>query len=298
MSNTTTIDTAMREAFDRAGWRNPRDHAIEIAVEAWTKWSTPSRAPTRRNYLKERLTDDMIWQLLDRWQYQGATKFLNFVLEEAARTIRTEAPSPEKIKTKKSETRHQREKREEAKRELQRRLDVAAEATAHFDYTHPEEVVKREIEDHSQYVAEKTRRTVKAKSVARLNTFLIDGTPLADCTAREALAWCDRQERDVEFVRNLCHGVPLDDTLGRWYGTAPLEVEEIWQRVNSDEARAMREALKAKMIEEWAKVKALADELGADGAEAVAAARALLHRRRRDAVPDATSETPKPWELT
>jgi hypothetical protein len=72
-------------------------------------------------------------------------------------------------------------------------------------------------------------RTAIAKSV--LDTLFVNGRPVGDITAAEALAWAEKQGRESRIVHALAHGLPPNARIRDW-----VKPEEAERRVKEVEA--------------------------------------------------------------
>jgi hypothetical protein len=163
-------------------------------------------------------------------------------------------------------------------------MSSAQQCIRQHDELCPTKAFETEVKKTTGAIAE----VIQSAATARLSTFLVEGKPLGDCTAREALAWADRQETNIEFVRALCHGVPLDDRLNQWYSGAEVDVEAIWKRCNSRNAREQRIAMRDEAYKWWNKAQKEAERLGDDGLRLFhRMSSAFLDDRERTAHPEA-----------
>lgn len=239
------------------------DRALEIAREAWTKWPRKNEMLARRYYVKSRLSVAMLWDLIDRYDHGVGERLLQFLLAKAKGV---DEPPPQHEQEFEPLPIMQRRNDDMIRLldELVDRADAAAETLGDHDRSVPETAAAIIAQDHVEVCASRFKEDLGRQTKLRLMEFMIDGKPLANCTAGEALAWCDRQERDVDFVRQLCSGVPLGDTLGKWYNSAPSEVEEIWRRVNTPESFERRRRLRERFENEWAEAKQVAERIDGD----------------------------------
>ena len=67
-----------------------------------------------------------------------------------------------------------------------------------------------------------------AAAASLLDTMLVNGKPLGDVTAGEALGWSQAQGRRARFVFLLATNLPPNATIRSC--RTPAEAEELWQR--------------------------------------------------------------------
>lgn len=337
--------SALKQAFEQAGYENPEQKALRLATEAWGRFPSDVAGGARIRYVHDALRGETGWEVVTRYRRDAAidavTELLAFTrakIEASRPTSSAKITLPELANNDQILDRVYRGRLLGDYRGNDLRLDVEAErqhrsrmyptgghytavrerdvsltwhlAVLLLESTPDEQTVRSfwrqraelndlfcrarteldakvgQMKQIQKKVGDAENLSIRAyesspqrlltnglharaervheEDVARLNSFLIDGRSLGECTAREALAWCDRQEISVEFVRSLCFGVPLDDQLNRWYGRHPEEVEELWKRVNSQEARERYAEAKRQAQQRWA---ALREEAGLLGAE-------------------------------
>ncbi|HQU03510.1 MAG TPA: hypothetical protein PLT25_02210, partial [Acidocella sp.] len=138
----------------------------------------------------------------------------------------------------------------------------AFKAIENFDNLLPNKMTERLVGIAAEDAAIEYPEKIKEYSLERLNAIKVFGKPLSECTAFEALAWCDQQDRDVEFVRRICHGVPSNEKIGHWYKGAHVDLERIYKEVNSEESFARRRAAHFAMYEVWTMFKTVCEESG------------------------------------
>lgn len=278
MSNTNMAHAMQKAGVNLADYKTPYEESIAIATEAWTKWSTPAGAGARRDFLRQRITLPMLWDIIDHWSRNASDGALRFVLEDAAQRIKDEARE-KTIKPKRAEFRNanalnysnsefrkkelEREQKREIEKQIQWTMDEAIYNIGNHDRLIPEIYVQREINWQAKKAGWEVEQRVNSEALTRLHGFSINGVSLYNMTARDALAWCDQQENNVEFVRSLCSGVPLHATLGEYYGSpkGEIDVEAFWQVANSEENKKKRQEMRAAALDHIKSAKNLADSI-------------------------------------
>jgi len=73
-------------------------------------------------------------------------------------------------------------------------------------------VVVPDKRERDEVIRDQRRETIikTAIRLSKLDTFLINGRKIGDCTPEEAEGWAGSRERDAKFVRMLIHGLPPD----------------------------------------------------------------------------------------
>lgn len=87
-------DTALAGAFVRAGISrdDPWERLLDIAKQAWTKWSTADAGGARRDYVTSHLVYEMTWALVSKLNPSGRVQLIGQLLNEAKRQIEDERP--------------------------------------------------------------------------------------------------------------------------------------------------------------------------------------------------------------
>jgi hypothetical protein len=67
------------------------------------------------------------------------------------------------------------------------------------------------VPDRREAARDARRETIvkTALRLSKLDTFMVNGRPVGDCTPEEAEGWAASRERDAKFVRLLISGLPL-----------------------------------------------------------------------------------------
>jgi len=173
----TTIGRAFHDAFAKFP---PLVRVKRLAAEAWGLRPRGFDVASRRTHVKAALVTEMTYALLTEWEPGIADQLVDRVLGEAEpagnRAARVAA-----------------RKLAEPKKDAQK---PASPATRGRD---------EEIRDRRRDVIVKT-----AIKLSKLDTFLVNGRPIGDCTPEEAEGWAGARERDARFVRLLISGLPPD----------------------------------------------------------------------------------------
>ncbi len=248
-----------------------RDKLVSLASEAWRRWPGAAMAGARRDHVHRAIARELVFVAMESWQRGSQASFLGWILEEGR--LEAEEGLVEGLAGIGAIPRRKID-------HLRAAITDAANRTREFDHRHPDRVVRKTVERHASVAAGRAAKEIAAKRINRLHTFLLDGKSLAQCTAREALAWADRCEAEAAWIRALCQNVPLDETLGQWYDSSALTVEEIWAAENSPEAAERREALRLLASSAWEEADRCGKAIGPFGMELVRLARKRVRANR------------------
>lgn len=237
--------TTMGIAFAAAGFKPTGDRLMDIAIEAWTKWSTLSGAAARTKHVEDALRGDLTWALIS--QYGGPrdissaiSRLLNDAKEMiAARQPRKDASkdaggghspielqdsdAPAQPSNSGGHIAHEPQRRAAAGTE--RKGDQGATATQSTTVS-----LAALADKHA--AASQSRIHVEMRLADKL---LINGKPLRRCIVSEVRAWAGERERDAGFAwrdfifaRNLTANLPGNEVIGeRWRDE---EIEEFYDR--------------------------------------------------------------------
>ena len=90
------MTTAMQAAFEQAHYEHPRDsktrRLMEVAVEAWATWPATLQAAARRDHVKQHISHETTWILLERYQPQALSLAISQLLADAEKLIRAQRP--------------------------------------------------------------------------------------------------------------------------------------------------------------------------------------------------------------
>jgi hypothetical protein len=167
--------TAMSEAFAKAGVISPVDRLAALARDAWSGRDGERDQAKRRRYITTSLRAEMTWAAVEATE--GGNAVLARAVGEALQRAwdEIEAAKPPR------------------KRAASKQVD-------HHPPMAPSKAAARRIA-----ALEKT-----AIRLSKLDTFIVNGHPIGDLTPIEALGWAMSRERDVRFVRMLVGGLPVD----------------------------------------------------------------------------------------
>ena len=77
-------------------------------------------------------------------------------------------------------------------------------------------------------------RHAVARVISKLDTFKVNGRPLGDCTAQEAMAWRASRVRDARFVYLAAVNLPPDRPIRDFITAA--EIERLYQQAQAETA--------------------------------------------------------------
>jgi hypothetical protein len=173
-------DTAMSEAFARAGVVPASDRLSILAREAWIGRESDTDKAKRRRHITAALRLEMTWALVELTQ--GGNAVLAKAVGEALQRAWDEI--------------------EAAKPKRKRHLTVVRPEPTPDPQAAPASSKRME---RRAAALEKT-----ALRLSKLDTVLANGRPIGDLTPTEAIGWAESRERDARFVRMICSGLPPD----------------------------------------------------------------------------------------
>ena len=80
------------------------------------------------------------------------------------------------------------------------------------------------------------RAEMAAKTLSKLDTFLINNRPIGDCTPAEALEWAKSRKRDLRFIEFVTSGLPFDKPIRMF--VKPNYADDMYARAQTEIANA------------------------------------------------------------
>jgi hypothetical protein len=228
-----------------------------LAFEAWQKWSAPSAGAARRDYVAAGLKLEMTWTLIERFQPQTLTLAVGWLLNQAKDRIAAEGKkqnasialvggghSPSDTQTRCAPAIPS---PDAGRPQAGQRSELATEAATprHTAPAAPpilgaKQAKLKILADKQQIAAKALART--AIRLSRLDTVLVFGKQIGNCTVAEVRGWIAIRERemreagrDVQFARNLIANLPSHAVLREWWKSGD-EVEAIYEKAEADNA--------------------------------------------------------------
>ena len=99
-----TDATALGAALAEAGIGSPEAKLLAIGLDAWAKWSLPEAAGARRDFVRARLQNDLVWVLMSQYQPAVLGQAVGWLLAEAKCSIEAEAPLSRQARQRKQAT--------------------------------------------------------------------------------------------------------------------------------------------------------------------------------------------------
>jgi hypothetical protein len=262
------MSTALAEAFKAAGWQKPNDRLLGIALEAWGKWPAATMAGARRDFVVQRISGEMTYALIVGWQANMIPQAVGWLLNQAREAIENEKNAA------KAAGRGQRggdtqvvvaptnlsggmpvgggqvhvdTQRDDAPAtpkdatpQAERQSEAAKETAASIP--HPPPRSNLTVLAEKQAARAKTSAAVQIK-LSRLDTVLIDGKPIGDCSVSEVRAWAARRDadrraagRDVQFALNLVANLPAGTVIREHWAPMLNDVDKMYDRAEAEHA--------------------------------------------------------------
>ena len=232
------MSTALAEAFIAAGWREPNDRLLQIALDAWGKCPGESMGGARRDFVVQRLQGEMTFALLTAWQPQAIPQMVGWLLNQARDAIRNERDAVQTAG------------RGHSSVETHIAAAPAPDAGTSLRGERASEVAKPTASSPSASIttladkqAARAARSVEvARKLTRLDTVLVYGKPIGDCTVAEVKSWATQRQteareaaRDARFALALIANLPAGATI-RDYWRDGAEVDTIYDRAEAEHA--------------------------------------------------------------
>jgi hypothetical protein len=204
--------SALAEALKSAGHRSSQEQLDAIADAAFAQH--PRTLDLARQYVLDAVRDDaaLLWTLLERWHRPAA----DMLLQAAAARRRAKSEATVAAKT-------------------NIRLPPASGAKLDQDARNmpPQRASGLTIAGPSRAEMDEARHAV-ARVISKLDTFKVNGRPLGDCTAQEAMAWRASRVRDARFVYLAAVNLPPDRPIRDFITAA--EIERLYQQAQAETA--------------------------------------------------------------
>jgi len=267
------MSTAMKLAFDNAGYTGESDlafaKALQIADEAWRKWSSQSAGGARRDYVKGMLRREMTWAMLERCQPQALALGITWLLNEAEQRIRSQRPIDAGHKPAggghlKADTQEPvapaNPSRDAGQPAGDGHRDPDAQVPHAVTPSSPDHPPPKSVDGSAAAIAiatpmvepppapprDRTAERVAASvvvavSLCHLDTVKIDGKPIGDCLVSEVRVWAERRKddarqagRDARFALSLVANLPGGEIVRKW--VRPDEADKQYARAEQDNA--------------------------------------------------------------
>lgn len=204
--------TAIAEAFEKVGFRSTQERLDDIADAALDLH--PRTLDAARAYVLREVNGDaaLLWQLFLRWHGPAADMLLQACAarrrqqSEAKAAAQTRASSPPQSGAKPAT----------------HTVDHAPRPTGGSNVAGPSIAAREEA------------RSAVARVISKLDTFKINGRPIGDCTAEEAMGWRAARVRDARFVYLLAVNLPPGRPIREFI--RPEEAEQFYVRAMAENA--------------------------------------------------------------
>lgn len=238
------MSISLKQAFENAGYIDPVEFAYEAAMAqalaAWTRWSGADGSASRADLVRQFLSRDPTWAVLERCSPQVLKFAVAYLLQEAERRIRGSAPKAPATPEAAAGT-------DDGARgggDQNRSGDPIAAVPAVAANDSPRAVDATASRSASPEGKPRTARTAAALHVhAVLNPLdfvRVDGTPIGDLTVGAVRTWAERRTRDAaeagrdaRFALALTANLESGQTLRTWYRNAD-DVLEVWRRAGDE----------------------------------------------------------------
>lgn len=266
-------ETALAAAFERAGYKPPADLLMQYAIDAWARYPGPNMGGARRGLVIERLKGDMTFALLSKFMPKAVPEAIGMLLNEAELAIEEQRPAKTRdagkpagrgqagnathhsaapanpsgvkpaddrghsgVSTHRSAAPVVTPSRDAG--EI-RRSEAAISKTNTNTSPPPASNLKALADKQAARAAQRLQAEVR---LSRLDTVLIDGRPIGDCTVAEVRTWADTRlsearsaARDARFAMVLIANLPSNAVIREWW-KGPAEVDAIYDAAGAEHA--------------------------------------------------------------
>lgn len=205
-------------ALSEAGVLTTSQKLHKVCRDAWIHRPGVNMGGARRKWVRDCLQGEMTYALIEEWKPHLLAGAIGWALDQAEERLKEEAKLAEAATPK-------------SKRKpgvivpwTPPPVDKAREAAA--------VAVRERRESRITAVLHKT-----AVKLSKLDTFLVNGSPIGDLTPEEALGWAESRERDARFVRLLTQGLPPGRPIRDSYRGA--EVDQMYEMVEHEQEHAL-----------------------------------------------------------
>jgi len=238
------MSTALAEAFKSAGWQKPNDRLLDIALEAWGKWPGASMGGARRDFVAQRISGEMTYALIIGWNANLMPQAVGWLLNQARDAIENERDAAKAAgRSQSAFGAHQRNaptQTNDATPQAERQSE-GAKLAAKPNAPTPSRSNLTALAD-KQAARARTSAAVQVK-LTRLDTVMVDGKPIGDCTVAEVRAWAARREadkraagRDAQFALNLVANLQGDVVIRQHWAPMLNDVDQMYDRAEADHA--------------------------------------------------------------
>jgi hypothetical protein len=204
MANPQQDEKTLARELRRAGVLTHPERLAKLAEQAWRDFPGERDEGKRRKVVSDRLRVAELWTLIETWRPDILGQAVGWLLAE-----------------------HMPESYREAIQERQR------EVRGTIEIIPPAERKVVRIQEQRMRRAEQLERTF-IKTLSKLDTVLVYGRPIGDCTVADVKVWADQREaegreaiRDVRFARSLIANLAGNERIRDWW-KQPEEVDQIY----------------------------------------------------------------------
>jgi len=200
-------------ALSEAGVRTAAQKLDKVCRDAWIHRPGVNMGGARRKWVRDCISGELTYALIEEWKPHLLAGAIGWALEQAEERLRAEAAAEQAAMPK-------------GKRKTAVVLPWSAPPTDKAKEAAAQQVRERRV-DRITAVLQKT-----AVKLSKLDTFLVNGSPIGDLTPEEALGWAESRERDARFVRLLTQGLPPGRPIRDSYRGA--EVDQMYEMVEHE----------------------------------------------------------------
>lgn len=211
--------TGFGQALSEAGVLTTSQKLERVCRDAWRHRPGVNMGGARRKWVRDCLQGELTYALMEDWKPHILAGAIGWALEQAEEKLREEAEAAAHAAQPKG-------KRKSTSVVLPWKPQADAARTA------AAEQVRERRENRITAVLHKT-----AVKLSKLDTFLVNGSPVGDLTPEEAMGWAESRERDARFIRLLTQGLPPGRPIRDSYRGA--EVDQMYEMVEHEQGNQL-----------------------------------------------------------
>ncbi len=221
---------------------------IQLAEAAWRQYPGKSMTRARREYVKAELRDDPTWIILERIQPQALIGAVSWLLHQAH--LRREEIAGRTANGGGLRCSGDQGRVAPAEEDMEAEQGRNPTNGDHGWYTRgSESAISGQTTRHPAPTAPPDRTVARVAATlrvltrhCRLDTVLIDGVPIGDCTVGQVRDWAARRKRDmrdagrdVRFALALVSNLPAAEVIRQWWRNG-AEVDAMYDKAEAEYA--------------------------------------------------------------
>lgn len=229
------MSNALSAAFERVGIVRPQERLLRLAIEAWGKFPRENDGPARREHIADHMRGEMTYALIESWDRNVLGMAVGNLLNKARDAIERERPKNAGKPAGRGQGTDETQQcgdpanppgakpADDGGHKVDEvhaliapvvtplnagvtRRSVSARPSAETRELTPAAPNLTELAD--KQAARMASRLATEVKLSKLDTFIINGRPIGECTPEEARGWASSRRRDALFVERLAANIP------------------------------------------------------------------------------------------